>query len=68
MASLDLGSAFDVVNIDLLIKRLTIIGLPNDVVKLIEIRLKERSYYIRVKGQNSYIGKIDFGWLNHSFK
>ena len=36
VASLDLSSAFDVVDIDLLLKLLKIIGLPNDVVDLIE--------------------------------
>ena len=35
MASLDLSAAFDVANIELLVKRLKIIGLPNDVVDLI---------------------------------
>ena len=37
MASLDLSSAFDVVDINLLIKRLKIIGLPKDMVELISI-------------------------------
>ena len=55
MASIDLSSAFDVVNIDLLIKRLKIIGIPEDVVDLIKIWLNERSYYIKVRGKNSYI-------------
>ena len=36
MASLDLSAAFDVVNVPLLIKRLDIIGLPGDVIMLIE--------------------------------
>ena len=42
MASLDLSSAFDVVNIPLLIKRLKIVGLPDDVVDLIKTCLTER--------------------------
>ena len=33
MASLDLSSAFDIVNINLLIKRLQIMGLPKDLIK-----------------------------------
>ena len=37
MASLDLSAAFDVVNIGLLRKRLDIVGIPADVVSLIEI-------------------------------
>ena len=35
MASLDLSMAFDLVNINLLIKRLSIMGLPVDLVTLI---------------------------------
>ena len=31
MASLDLSSAFDIVNINLLLKRLEIVGLPDDI-------------------------------------
>jgi hypothetical protein len=34
VSSLDLSSAFDVVNVKLLIKRLGFIGLPNDLIKL----------------------------------
>ena len=36
MASLDLSAAFDVVNTALLLKRLKIIGLPEDVIRLIK--------------------------------
>jgi hypothetical protein len=35
VASLDLSTAFDIVNIDLLIKKLKVVGLPNDIVNLI---------------------------------
>ena len=42
LASIDLSAAFDIVDVNLLIKKLVILGLPNDVVKLIEIWLKER--------------------------
>ena len=37
MSSKDLSAAFNVINVDLLIKRLNIQGLPNYIVKLIEI-------------------------------
>ena len=37
MASLDLSSAFDMVNVDLLLKRMKLMGLPDDLVSLIEI-------------------------------
>ena len=35
MASLDLSSAFDFVNVELLPRRLEIIGFPNDIITLI---------------------------------
>ena len=41
MASLDLSAAFNVVNIELLLTRLRILGLPADNVALIEIWLKK---------------------------
>ena len=37
MASIDLSAAFDIVNVDLLLKRLKKVGLPDDVVGLIEV-------------------------------
>ena len=40
IVSLDLSAAFDVVNIELLLKHLRVLGLPDDVVGLIEIWLK----------------------------
>ena len=55
MASLDLSAAFDVVNVELLLKRLTIVGLPSDVVELISIWLKSRYFYISIEGENSLV-------------
>ena len=46
MASLDLSAAFDTVNIELLLKRMRILGLPDDIVDLVEVWLKDRSFYI----------------------
>ena len=45
LASLDLSAAFDLVNIDLLIKRLEIVGLPQDIIELITVWLRNRSFY-----------------------
>ena len=42
MANLDLSSAFDVVNVKLLMKRMQIVGLPYDVIDLVEIWLSDR--------------------------
>ena len=55
LASLDLSAAFDIVNVALLIKRLQIMGLPPDMVRLIEIWLKERYFYVSVNGSESGI-------------
>jgi hypothetical protein len=46
MASLDLSAAFDVVNVPLLLKRLKVMGLPEDLIALIEAWLRGRSFYI----------------------
>ena len=53
MASIDLSSAFDVVNYDLLLKRLRVVGLPADLVALVEIWLKNRNFYVKVNGRTS---------------
>ena len=66
MASLDLSSAFDIVNIQLLLKRLKIVGLPNDLINLIEIWLKDRTYYVTAKGNNSYIRLSNIGTIQGS--
>ena len=59
MASIDLSAAFDLVNTNLLIKQLQIIGLPTDVVRLIKLWLTDRSFYISINGENSLL--IDLG-------
>ena len=46
MASIDLISAFDVVDIVLLIKTLKIVGLPDNLVTLVEIWLKGKYFYV----------------------
>ena len=66
MASVDLSAAFDVVNIDLLIERLRIIGLPSDVVELIKCWLKNRSFYVEVNGLNSMFYDINSGTIQGS--
>ena len=66
MASLDLSSAFDVVNIPLLIKRLNIIGLPGDVINLIEIWLKNRCFYVEIDNVTSNVLATWFGIIQGS--
>jgi hypothetical protein len=55
MASLDLSSAFDLINVKLLTKRLRIIGLPNDLVNLVSEWLTGRKFYVDINGQCSSV-------------
>ena len=48
MAGINLNAAFDMVNIDLLLKRMKIIGLPPDLIGLVSVWVKERSFYISI--------------------
>ena len=44
MTSLDLSAAFDVVNTNLLLKIITTVGLPEDVILLTRTWLTERTF------------------------
>ena len=66
MSSIDLSAAFDVVNINLLIDRLRIIGLPGDIVDLIKIWLENRSFYVEVNGLNSMFYDVNSGTIQGS--
>ena len=63
MASLDLSSAFDVVSVELLLKRLVIIGIPSDVVSLIETCLIHRHFYISINDDSSYMIASESGTI-----
>ena len=66
VASLDLSSAFDLVNIDLLIKRLKIVGLPKDVIDLISVWLRNRSFYVNINEVNSVFFDLHLGTVQGS--
>ena len=66
MASIDLSSAFDVVNIGLLLKRLRVVGLPADLVALIEIWLNKRNFYVEVNGATSIFYDSNHGTIQGS--
>ena len=66
MASLDLSAAFDLVNQSLLMKRLNILGLPKDLVKLIEVWLKDRQFYVEVNGVSSRVYGSNDGTIQGS--
>ena len=58
VASLNLSAAFDFMNVEILLKRLKIIGLPRDMVDLIRIWLREITFYVTAKGHNSFITNL----------
>ena len=66
MGSLDLSSAFDVVNIDLLLKRMTKMGLPTDWLKLVESWLKNRAAFVEVSPDRSMIYDVNIGTVQGS--
>jgi hypothetical protein len=53
--SLVLSSAFDVVDIDLLITRLTTLGLPSDWMSLLESWLRDRVAFVEVSVDRSML-------------
>jgi hypothetical protein len=66
VASLDLSSAFDLVDIDLLMKRLDLIDLPADVLRLIRAWLVNRSFYVSIDGTNSTLFDLLLGTVQGS--
>ena len=66
LASIDLSAAFDIVDVELLIKRLKILGLPRDVVDLIKIWLNERYFYVSVGGHDSTLETSWYGIIQGS--
>jgi hypothetical protein len=53
MANLDPSEAFDLVIVELLLKRMKIVGLPDDLIDLVRIWLSTRYFYASIKGKNS---------------
>jgi hypothetical protein len=49
-ASLDLSLAYDLVNVDLLILSLKIVGLPDDIIELLRAWLSNRTFYGSIHG------------------
>ena len=66
MGSLDLSAAFDVVNVDLLIKRLTTLGLPTDWVSLLDSWLRERAAFVEISVYRSMLYDINIGTVQGS--
>jgi len=64
--SLDLSAAFDMVDTKLLIKRMEIAGLPNDVTSLVEDWLTGRTAYVEIGGECSNTFPIPDGTVQGS--
>ena len=64
--SIDLSSAFDLVNVDLLIKRLIVIGLLEDVIDLTRSWLNNRSFHVSIDGENSVLYDLLLGTVQGS--
>ena len=62
----DFSAAFDIVNTELLCKRLDIIGIPADVVSLIRIWLTKRFPYVSVNGDNLHLIATSTGTIQGS--
>ena len=54
MASLDLSMAFDMVNTELLVKKLRIMGMPADLINLIREWLTGRTFYYFIIADYNY--------------
>jgi hypothetical protein len=66
VASLDLSSAFDVANIDLLIKHLRIVGMPLDMVDLVTVWLNNRFHNVSIDGTNNILFDLLLGAVQGS--
>ena len=66
MASVYLSAAFDVVNIDPLLERLRVIGLPGDVRDLIQVWLRDRFFYVEIDDFTSVLHDINSGTIQGS--
>jgi len=64
--SLDLSAAFDMVNPGLLLERMKIAGLPNDVIEIIGDWLKDREAYVEFGGESSMTFKVPEGTVQGS--
>ena len=66
ISSVDLSAAFDVVNVKLLLKRLKIVGLPDDLIELVNKWLTTRYFYVSIDGNSSYIHTSRVGTIQGS--
>ena len=61
MGSLDLTAAFDMVDIDLLMKRLLTLGLPSDWLDLLGAWLRDLAAFVEVSADRSMLYDVNIG-------
>ena len=66
MATLDLSAAFDIVNIELKMKRLTIIGIPDNVLCQVRTWLSNHSNYHSINGKNYEVADLQYRTIQGS--
>jgi len=66
MISLDLSSAFDVVDHDLLVQRMKTAKIPNDVIDLVSCWLSDRSAYVECETKTSFFYRVEKGTVQGS--
>jgi len=66
LLSLDLSAAFDLVDHNLLSRKMFETGVPTDVITLIENWLKSRTAYVEINGQQSYFFEVTKGTVQGS--
>ena len=66
VSSIDMSAAFDVVDHQLLIKRLKIMGLPDNLISVIQNWLTNRVFYVEINGKVSPWMDIEWGTIQGS--
>ena len=66
MASLDLSTAFDVVNVQLPLNRLCIIGLLSDLFEVVYKWLTNQYFYVSIDGSNLFVHDSNVGTVQGS--
>ena len=66
VASLDLSAAFNLVNVEILLIRLSAMGIPEDLVLILTDWLKDRSAFVEVNGHCSAYFLVEDGKVQGS--
>ena len=66
VATLDLSAAFDVINVNELLRRLSKMGIPPDIVGLLTAWLQNRTAYVEIESSCSEFYEVEFGTVQGS--